>query len=136
MALNLRGDVRQFLDQPHFAILATIGSDGMPQQTVLWYVLRDDEIIINTAAGRIKERNLRRDPRASICVTANGQAVTFRGPVEMVYDQAIAQADIKALAVRYNGPESAERQSRDQFSKEQRVTIRMKIEHAVPQGFY
>lgn len=135
MALNVRDDVRAFLEQPHYAILATIGSDGVPQQTVLWYLLRDDVIIVNTAAGRVKERNLRRDARASICVTADGQAVTFYGPLELVDDQEIALADIGAMAVRYNGAEIAEQQIREQFGKEHRVTIRMRITRAIPQGF-
>lgn len=133
--MELRDDVRQFIEQPHYAILATIGNDGMPQQTVLWYELQGDEIMMNTAAGRIKDRNLRRDPRASVCVTAGGAAVTFRGCVTLIDEQDQALADIHRLAVRYNGPETAERQTRAQFSKEHRVTVRLKIENVVPQGF-
>lgn len=133
--MELRDDVRHFVEQPHYAILATIGNDGMPQQTVLWYELQGNEIMMNTAAGRIKDRNLRRDPRASVCVTADGMAVTFRGPVSLVEEQDQALADIHRLAVRYNGPEIAERQVREQFSTQQRVTVRLKIENVVPQGF-
>jgi hypothetical protein len=39
----------------------------------------------------------------------------------------VAQPDIKRLSLRYHGPERAEHQMRDQFSKEERVTIRMRI---------
>ncbi len=134
--LDLRDEVWEFLRQPHYAVLATIGSDGMPQQTILWYELRGDEIIMNTAAGRVKDRNLRRDSRASVCVTANGQAVTFRGKVVLDDDQTVAQEDIHRLAVRYEGPESAERMSRKQFRQEHRITIRLQVESAVPQGFW
>lgn len=133
--MNLRDDVRHFVEQPHYAILATIGNDGMPQQTVLWYEWQGDEIMMNTAAGRVKDRNLRRDPRASVCVTADGMAVTFTGRVTLIDEQDRALADIHRLAVRYDGPEAAERQTREQFSKEHRVTVRLKIENVVPQGF-
>lgn len=133
--MELRDDVRHFVEQPHYAILATIGNDGMPQQTVLWYELQGDEIMMNTAAGRVKDRNLRRDSRASVCVTADGSAVTFTGHVILSDDQDQALADIHRLAVRYDGPEAAERQTREQFSKQHRVTVRLRIENVVPQGF-
>jgi hypothetical protein len=41
------------------------------------------------------------------------------------------QADIKRLAERYHNPEKAAQISRDQFSKEQRMTLRMKVERMV-----
>lgn len=59
--------VREFLRQPLFAVVATINSDGSPQQTVLWYVLQDNTIVMNTTADRRKTRNLERDPRVSLC---------------------------------------------------------------------
>lgn len=132
---ELSEDVRQFLAQPNFAVLATINADGTPQQTVLWYEIQGETVMMNTAAGRLKDRNLRRDARASVCVTADGNGVTLRGRIEMIDDQATAQADIHRLAVRYDGAERADRQSRDQFSKEHRITLRMKVERVVLQGF-
>src|SRR5215469_6166336 len=107
-------EIQQFLRRPIFAVLATINRDGTPQQTVLWYEVRGDTLVLNTAAGRLKDRNLRRDARASVCVTDDGYGVTFRGTVELVDDQSVAQEDIRRLAVRYDGPEAAERQVRSQ----------------------
>ncbi|WIG58174.1 MAG: hypothetical protein OJF49_000919 [Ktedonobacterales bacterium] len=133
--MALRRDVRQFLSEPRFAVLATIAADGMPHQTVVWYELRDDEIIMNTAAGRVKEKHLRRDPRVSICIEDAYRAITIRGAVTLVDDQTIAQADIHALAVRYNGPEKAEQQMRGQFSKQHRVTIRLPMSRVLLYGF-
>jgi PPOX class probable F420-dependent enzyme len=135
MSIDLNAEVQAFLQRPVFAVLATINPDGMPQQTVVWYEVRGDTLVLNTAAGRLKDRNLRRDPRASVCVTDDGFGVTIRGPVELIDDQRIAQEDIRRLAVRYDGPEAAERQVSNQFSKEHRVSIYMKIEHVVLQGF-
>lgn len=133
MIAELSENVRRFLAQPNFAVLATINADGTPQQTVLWYEIQGETVLMNTAAGRLKDRNLRRDSRASVCVMADGQGVTLRGRVELIDDQSIAQADIHRLAVRYNGAERADEQSRDQFSKEHRVTIHLKVESVVLQ---
>ena len=133
--MQLSDEIRQFLEQPNYAVLATINADGTPQLTVLWFELQGDEVMMNTAAGRLKDRNLRRDPRAAVCVTADGYGVTFKGTVELIDDQEIAQADIHRLAVRYDGPEAADRQSRNQFGKEHRVTIRLKPTSVTPQGF-
>jgi PPOX class probable F420-dependent enzyme len=135
MAGELSAEVLEFLSGRHDAVLATIGRDGVPQQTLLWYEYRDGQVIMNTAAGRIKDRNMRRDPRISVCVVAEAKAVTFRGTVEIIDDQEIAQRDIYQLAIRYNGTEVAERQARDQFRKEHRVTLRLRVRQAVLQGF-
>ncbi len=54
--------------------------------------------------------------------------IALKGVVELDYDHDRSQADIKALAIRYEGQESGERQSRDNFSKEARVTIYVTIE--------
>src|SRR5579859_1311523 len=133
MIADLSENVRRFLAQPNFAVLATINADGTPQQTVLWYEIQGETVLMNTAGGRLKDRNLRRDNRASLCVTADGQGVTLRGRVELIDDQPIAQADIHRLAVRYNGAEQADEQSRDQFTREHRITIHLKVEGVVLQ---
>lgn len=120
---------RAFLNEKRFAVLATINQDGMPQQTTMWYLLEGDTIVMNTKAGRLKERNLRRDPRISICVEDGYNYVTISGTVELIDDPEIAQRDIHRLAVRYHNEEHAARQMAEQFSKEQRVTIHLKCDH-------
>ena len=62
---ELTPDARAFLSERRFAALATINKDGSPQQTTMWYDLDGDTILMNTAAGRVKYRNLARDPRAA-----------------------------------------------------------------------
>ena len=124
---TLTDEVRAFLLERRFAVLATINADGMPQQTVVWYELQGDEIMMNTAAGRLKDRNLRRDPRVSLCVEDDYRFVTITGQVRFVEDQATAQADIERLATRYDGAESA-REQMARFSTQQRVTLRVPIE--------
>lgn len=127
---TLTDEVRAFLTERRFAVMATINRDGSAQQTVVWYELQGDEIMLNTAAGRIKDGNLRRDPRISLCVEDEYTFVTLTGRARLIEDQAIAQPDIERLAVRYDGAESAKRQMA-RFSKQQRVTIRVPIEKVV-----
>lgn len=125
--------VRRFLEEKRYGVVATINKDGTPQQTVVWYLLTDDEIIMNTAKGRLKERNLRRDPRLSFCVEDGYHYVTIRGPVILTEEG--AQRDIEALAARYEGEEQARHMMRTQFSKEDRVTVRLKIDKVTAYGF-
>jgi PPOX class probable F420-dependent enzyme len=125
---NLTQAARDFLNEKHFAALATINKDGTPQQTVVWYELQGDRIMMNTAVGRLKERNLKRDPRISVCIVDGYKYVAVRGRVELDYDPARALADITALAVRYHGKQEGEEQGRSVYSKQQRVTIYLSIE--------
>lgn len=127
--------VRAFLDEPRFATLATINPDGSPQQTVMWYLVRDGHVMMNTARGRKKDRNLLRDPRASICVEDGERFVTIAGRIQFVEDQTQAQADARTLATRYDGVERAEALMRDYFSKQQRITLLLSIDHVITHGF-
>jgi PPOX class probable F420-dependent enzyme len=132
--MPLSDSTRRFLEERRFAVLATIGQDGLPQQTVMWYELRGNTIVMNTLAGRAKDRYLRRDPRASVCVADGYTFVTVTGMIRMIEDQATAQEDIRRLATRYDGPESAERQMRESFSKQQRITLHLPIERVITHG--
>lgn len=124
---NLSDAARKFLEEPRFAVIATVNPDGTPQQTVVWYQLQGDRIMMNTRAGRLKDANLRRDPRLSFCVADEYKFVTIKGEVEFDEDPERAQADIKALAVRYKGQETGEQESRNLYSKHQRVTFYLPI---------
>ena len=129
--VQLSDKARAFLQEKRFAVLATINPDNTPQLSAMWYELDGDEILMNTKVGRVKERNLRRDPRVSICIEDGYNYLTLSGTAQVIDDKATAHADIKRLAPRYHNPAKAEQMMRDQFSKEQRVTIRMTIERVV-----
>jgi PPOX class probable F420-dependent enzyme len=131
MPFELSAKARAFLQGRHFGSLATINKDGTPQVTAMWYLLEGDTIVMNTKAGRTKERNMRRDPRISVCILEGYSYITISGTVEMIDDWKIAQDDIYRLAVRYNGEEAARQQVQEQFSKERRVTLRLKCEHVI-----
>lgn len=125
--------VRAFLEERRFAVLATIGDDGMPQQTVMWYVLDGDQIVMNTAQGRFKARHLERDPRASICVEDGYRYVTIAGRVELDADPAGSQAVIARLARRYEGDRADGMIAG--FSTQQRLTIRLHVDNVIVNGF-
>ncbi len=131
MSTKLSDKAHTFLQERRFAVLGTLNKDGSPQLTTMWYLLEGDTIVMNTKVGRAKERNMRRDPRISICVTEGYSYVTISGTVEMIDDPEISQRDIYRLAVRYDGEESAKRQMKEQFSKETRVTLHLKCEHVI-----
>lgn len=126
--MKLQANIRKFLSEPRFAVLATVNADGRPQQTVMWYQLRDDHIMMNTLRGRKKDRNLLRDGRASICVEAGQQYVTIEGRVTIIDDPAVGQEDIAALARRYEGVEEGNRQAREVFARQERVSLLLSIE--------
>jgi PPOX class probable F420-dependent enzyme len=128
---KLSDKARAFLTEKRFAVLATINRDGTAQLTTMWYEPQGDEVMMNTADGRVKAHNLRRDPRIAICIEDGYSYLTLSGTAQLDDDQATAQADIKRLALRYHNPEKAEQMVRDSFSKQHRITIRMPIERVV-----
>src|SRR5262245_31754408 len=96
---KLSDKARAFLEEKRFAVLATLNHDGTPQLTTMWYELQGDEIMMNTADGRVKAHNLRRDPRIAICLEDGYSYLTISGRVRLDDDQATAQADIYRLAL-------------------------------------
>jgi PPOX class probable F420-dependent enzyme len=133
--MPLSDGARAFLQEKRFAVLATIGANSLPQQTVMWYELRGDTIVMNTKVGRLKDRLLRRDPRASICVEDGQRFVTIAGPIQFAEDEATAQEDIRRLAVRYDGEDEGNRQARESFSAQQRVSLYLATERVLERGF-
>ncbi|MBO0780473.1 MAG: PPOX class F420-dependent oxidoreductase [Ktedonobacteraceae bacterium] len=131
MSVELSDRVKDFLREKRFPVLATINKDGSPQLSAMWYQLLDDgTIMMNTKAGRVKERNMRRDPRISLCFEEGGY-LTLSGTVELIDDPEVGQRDIYRLALRYDGEEQARKQVEAQFSKERRVTVIMTIEKVI-----
>jgi PPOX class probable F420-dependent enzyme len=122
---------RTLLKERHFAVLATINEDGTPHLTTTWYLLENfngtDIILMNTAVGLLKERNMRRNPSISVCIEDEYRYGTISGNVAIIDDPKVAQADIYRLAFRYDGQELALQQMWERFSKEHRVTLRLKV---------
>ncbi len=68
MATKLSEDARRKLEGRNFGHLATVMKDGSPQVSPVWVDVEGDVVLVNTATGRLKERNVRRDPRVALSV--------------------------------------------------------------------
>lgn len=87
MTLSLTEAAREVLDGPHTAVLATSNADGRPQSSVIFVKRDGDTVVFSTIKGRLKTRNMERDPRVSLLVSAHaGRWVELRGTVEIADD--------------------------------------------------
>ncbi|MBM4419707.1 MAG: PPOX class F420-dependent oxidoreductase [Chloroflexi bacterium] len=123
-------EVRAFLEAPRFCVMATINRDGMPQQTVMWYALHPEEdlVFLNAARGLLKERNLRRDPRMSLCIEDGIRYVTLTGRATIVEDRAQQERDVNdRIAPRYIGQRLGARRW-EVIQGSDRVGIHMTVE--------
>ena len=105
MRVSLNEAVRKLLDEPNHAVLGTVNRDGSPQTSVVWVTRDGDDVLISTAAGRRKDRNMRRDPRVSLSVWDAGDPETYaeiRG-LAAVTEDAGRQLAVQ-LAEKYDGP--------------------------------
>jgi PPOX class probable F420-dependent enzyme len=98
-------DVEKLLKDKNLAFVATLMKDGSPQITPTWIDLVDGIIIVNTAEGRIKQRNVSRDQRIAISIVDQNNPynmVTIRGKV---IEQTTQDADkhIDKMAKKYLG---------------------------------
>mgnify|MGYP002397152723 CR=1 FL=1 len=58
----------QLIEGRNFAFVATLMRDGWPQVTPVWIDHEGDLIVFNTAIGRVKQKNLARDPRTALAL--------------------------------------------------------------------
>jgi PPOX class probable F420-dependent enzyme len=123
--LKLPAKVSSFLASPRYATIATLNADGSVHQTVVWYLLRDDHLVLNSKVGRRWPTNLLRDARLSLTVEDGLDYVTLEGIVEAVDDQPQAQADIAEMARRYDPPDAAERAIAE-FRRQQRISFHLR----------
>lgn len=88
-----------------FAYLATLMPDGSPQLTPLWFNTDGQRILINSAKGRVKDRNMRADRRVALVVADPKDPYRFvqvRGRVEEITEKG-ALDHINALSLKYRG---------------------------------
>jgi PPOX class probable F420-dependent enzyme len=97
------------------AHVASLGADGAPYVTPVWCELDGDDIVINTALGRAKARNLASDPRVAVsltdpdnaydCIAVRGTVVTFttEGADEVIDRFAKKYMDLDSYPLRREG---------------------------------
>jgi PPOX class probable F420-dependent enzyme len=97
-------DAKRLLRGKNFAHLSTLMPDGSPQVTPVWVDSDNGHVVVNTAEGRLKPKNVRRDPRVALSVVNSEnpyEALTIRGRAEL--DDEGAEEHIDELAKRYMG---------------------------------
>jgi PPOX class probable F420-dependent enzyme len=127
MPATLPEGVKKLFLEPNFAHVATLMPDGSPQVTPVWVHLDGERILVNSAEGRVKPRNVRRDPRVAISIHRQGDpyaSAFVRGRVVEITHEG-ADELIDKLAKKYIG------QDRYPFRQpgEQRVTLVIEPEH-------
>ena len=98
-------EAKEILEKKSLAHVATLNEDGSPQVTPVWIDTENGDIAINSAEGRRKPENLRRDPRVAISVTDPDDAyapVLIRGRVKELTHEG-ADEHINALSKKYLG---------------------------------
>lgn len=98
-------EIAKLFLEKNLAFLATLMKDGSPQITPTWVDLENNTVLINTAEGRVKQRNVTRDPRVAVSIVDQHNVynmVTVRG---RVVEQTTKGADehIDKLAKKYLG---------------------------------
>src|SRR5579871_3548262 len=124
MAVQLTPGMQKLLREPAYCQITTLMPDGSPQITQTWVDTDGQYILINTAQGRQKERNVRRDPRVAVNVvdpTNAWRIFSVRGRVVDVTTDG-ADDSIDQLAKKYIG------QDKYPFRQAGEVRVLLKIE--------
>jgi len=109
MSISLSDATVALVDGKNYAILATINPDGSPQTSVLWVGRDGHDLLFSTVAGRVKHRNMERDPRVSVTVLDSADPenyVELRGRVSMTPD--VGRALDTQLSWKYDGRDPGE----------------------------
>jgi PPOX class probable F420-dependent enzyme len=111
---------RELIDGKNAATVATINKNGLPQLSVVFVGREDDTLVFSTIEGRLKTRNMKRDPRVTVLIIAPqnpGKYVEIRGDVELVADP--DKVLLKEMYAKYLGGEPPE------APEEQRLIVRV-----------
>jgi PPOX class probable F420-dependent enzyme len=103
---ELSDKARKLFEDPNLLFVATVNQDGSPQVTPVWTHLENGYITFNTAVGRAKERNMRRDPRIGLSITARDnpmEKVDVIGRVVDMIEGEEADNQIDDFAEKYIG---------------------------------
>ena len=89
MTIRFSDATLQLLDGKNYAVIATVNKDGSPQTSVVWVGRDGSDLLFSTVEGRVKHRNMLRDPRVSVTVLDSSDPenyVELRGQVAMTPD--------------------------------------------------
>ena len=125
MPIKLPDSVKKIVQDKAYGHVITFSDDGKPQVTMVWADVDGDEVTFNTAEGRLKPKNLRRDPRVIVSVQDRNDPqsyMVFHGKATVT--DAGADAHIDKLAKRFLGADKYP------FRRpgEKRLVVRVKVD--------
>ena len=132
MSASFPENYRDLFQKKAFGAFTTLMPDGSPQTTPVWVDWQDGEIWVNSAVGRQKDRNLRRDPRVAVTVMDPENPyryVEVRGRVREITQDG-ADAHIDRMAKKYLGQDKYPYRQ----PGEQRVLYKISIEKVHAMG--
>ncbi|OXR47450.1 hypothetical protein B7C42_00575 [Nocardia cerradoensis] len=123
-------EITEFLERSRIMTLASLGKNGTPHLTAMWYGLVDGEIWFETKGKSQKAVNLRRDPRVTVLVEAGDtydqlRGVSIEGRAEIVEDpEALFKVGVSVWE-RYTGPYTEELRPMVEAMLNKRIAIRV-----------
>jgi len=132
-AQEAKRTLEQFLAEKRDATMATIRANGTPQLTPVWFYWDGERFYISTTRERIKYKNLKQNPRMSLCIDdATGFSyVVAEGKAE-IKEQDIWE-DTRKILVKYRG-EEGEGEYLERLKKQSRVLVILKPERMETYG--
>lgn len=130
MSVVLSESTVRLLDGRNYAVLATVNPDGSPQTSVMWVGRDGTDLLFSTVAGRVKHRNMVRDPRVSLTVIDSADPesyVELSGRVTIIPDVG-RQLDTR-LSWKYDGKDPGEDRP-----GAVRVAVRVTVENVTGHG--
>lgn len=132
MSVSFPDKYRDLFQKKAFAAFTTLMPDGTPQTTPVWVDYSGDEILVNSAVGRQKDKNVRRDPRVALAIVDPDNPyryVEVRGRVREITQDG-AEDHIDAMAKKYFGKDKYPYRQ----PGEQRVLYKISIEKTHAMG--
>ena len=121
---KLTDSARRILQGKNFVYLATVNPDGTPQVTPTWVDTEGDFVLINTAVGRVKHRNVKRNPIVALAITEHNNPydlVVIKGRVVEQVTGRAAEDHIHKMAKKYRGQEKFTKSN----PREERVLLKI-----------
>ena len=105
--------IHAFLAAPRHAVVAALRRDGSPQLSPIWYLCEKDRIYFSILVDSAKYRQLRRDPRITLCIDGghpDARFVTVYGTAEILEDESPWREDLEwRILRRYHDTEEQAR---------------------------
>ena len=127
IGVKLPQNVVKLIEEKNFAHLATLLHDGSPHVAPVWVDHEGDIILVNTAVGRVKYKNILKDTRVALSITEQNNPynrVEIRGRVISLTREG-AEEHIDKLAKKYTGAKTYQKSSLN----EKRIIIKIEPLH-------